>query len=54
MGAGGWLVGGRLLGWLAVGCWLSLLCPLLGGLLVGWLVVGWLVVGCLLSIGGLS
>ena len=42
---------GLLVGWLllvvccrlVVGCWLSLLCPLLGGLLDGWLLVGcWL------------
>ena len=68
MDVDGWLIGGRLVGWLLVvarwlviigyllsigwlvgDCWLSLLCPLLGGLLVGccWssVVDWWAVVG---------
>ena len=68
MDVDGWLIGGRLVGWLfvvarwlvvigrllsigllVVDCWLSLLCPLLGGLLevcLSWYHGCWRLVGC--------
>ena len=49
MGAGGWLVGGRLLGWLAVGCWLLVVAPVSA---FGWVVGGlFVLVSWVLALG---